>query len=234
MFIHTEFKQFAVIKRQVVQFIRMISLRVPYNRLKKFTIVREAYQLSLMSRNFTSIFGAVVLEIQTDHKLLMSFLDESKEIQQMYSPRMQRWTLILSAHEYKTCYIPGPNHCTADALSRLLHATPAGSIEAPVKLVPLMQYLDSTPLKSDVICRWTDQVPNPALVIRSTKLDWPSRIPADLKPFGLRRHELNIQDGCLFWGSRLIPLSKVCPFILNELHNGHPDVARMMAIARRT
>ena len=53
-----------------------------------------------------------------------------------------------------------------------------------------------------------------------------------LKPFFDRKLELSLQDGCLLWGSRVIIPPPGRQQILQELHNGHPGISRMKAIAR--
>ncbi|CAI2737870.1 unnamed protein product, partial [Dicrocoelium dendriticum] len=193
---------------------------------------KEALSVIFGVKRFHQYIWGNYFEIQTDHKPLISLLSESKGIEQMFSPRMQRWALILSAYKYRISYIPGLNNHTADALSRLPHATPDEILEEPVELVNLMQHLDTTPLTGDTIRQWTDRDPTLSSVVRFTKTGWPTTVPVDLKPYAQRKNELSLHDGCLFWGSRLIPPLKARPFIIKELHNAHPGVARMKALAR--
>ncbi len=52
-----------------------------------------------VKRFYMYVFGQH-FEIHTDHKPLLGLLGESKGIQQMSSPRMQRWGLTLAIHSH--------------------------------------------------------------------------------------------------------------------------------------
>ena len=43
---------------------------------------------------------------------------------------------------------------------------------------------------------------------------------------------MSIEEGCLFWGMRVIIPTKLQNRLLKELHNGHPGISRMKSIAR--
>ncbi|XP_022777921.1 uncharacterized protein K02A2.6-like [Stylophora pistillata] len=53
-----------------------------------------------------------------------------------------------------------------------------------------------------------------------------------VKNFTLRKDELTLQDGCLLWGSRVIIPPKYRTQLLEQLHEGHPGIVRMKALAR--
>jgi hypothetical protein len=53
-----------------------------------------------------------------------------------------------------------------------------------------------------------------------------------LKPFYSRRNEITLYQGCLLWGIRVIVPVKLRTQILNLLHESHPGVVRMEALAR--
>lgn len=55
----------------------------------------------------------------TDHRPLMSILSPVKGTLSMAAARMQRWALLLSAHNYTLHYRKGAHHANADGLSRL-------------------------------------------------------------------------------------------------------------------
>lgn len=44
--------------------------------------------------------------------------------------------------------------------------------------------------------------------------------------------ELSVHHGCLVWGSRVVIPARGREFLLSELHEGHPGVKRMKALAR--
>ena len=43
---------------------------------------------------------------------------------------------------------------------------------------------------------------------------------------------MSIEEGCLFWGMRVIIPTKLQNRLLKELHNEHPGISRMKSIAR--
>ena len=62
----------------------------------------------------------------------------------MASSRLQRWSLTLSAYQYKLVYLPGQANGNADGLSRLpLPVSPSHTPE-PQDYVFVMDHLEST------------------------------------------------------------------------------------------
>ena len=70
-------------------------------------------------------------------------------------------------------------------------------------------------------------------VYEYTSSGWPNHCsdPA-IKPYSNRSEYLSLEDSCLLWGRReVIPL-KLQGHLLDELHECHPGMCRMKAIAR--
>ncbi|KFD64390.1 hypothetical protein M514_09069 [Trichuris suis] len=70
----------------------------------------QKFRCFVLGRKFT---------IFTDHKPLLGLLQQGKPIKDCMSPRMTRWSLILSSYDYELRYRPGESIGAADALSRL-------------------------------------------------------------------------------------------------------------------
>ncbi len=69
-------------------------------------------------------------------------------------------------------------------------------------------------------------------ILRYTKREWPTTNVSDaLQPFWNRRTELIVEDNCLMWGVRVIVPQKLREQVLQELHQSHPGMARMKALA---
>lgn len=51
-------------------------------------------------------------------------------------------------------------------------------------------------------------------------------------PYAKRKTELSLQDGCIFWGVRVIVPPPGRAQIMEELHETHPGVSRMKSLAR--
>ena len=103
----------------------------------------------------------------------------------------------------------------------------------PAETVLLMEHLNSTPLSALRVREWTRQDPVLSQVLRLVQNGWPEHSQVkELQPFAVRSTEMSVQDGCLLWGNRVIIPPQGRQQILNELHNGHPGVARMKSLAR--
>ena len=62
---------------------------------------------------------------------------------------------------------------------------------------------------------------------------WPNTCTEEaIQPYWSRRHELTIEDGCLLWGRRVIVPMALQEHMLTELHECHPGMSKMKALAR--
>ena len=170
--------------------------------------------------------------INTDHKPLIGLFNEYKPIPQMASGRVQRWALTLAAYEYSIAYKEGRTHANADALSRLpLPEVPSRIPESGDNLF-VMQVLESTPVNAEQIKTETRRDPILARTCKIVQFGWPGECPdEDLRPYYNRRNELSLHDGCLMWGSRVVVPPTLRSLVIEELHDTHPGICRMKALA---
>ena len=69
-------------------------------------------------------------------------------------------------------------------------------------------------------------------VYECTSFGWPGSCPSPgLKPFWNYRDEISLENGCLSWGRRVIIPLKFQKRLLEELHECHPGMCRMKALA---
>ena len=63
---------------------------------------------------------------------------------------------------------------------------------------------------------------------------WPHKYEPtpEFQPFYRRSTELSCESGCILWGSRVVIPPTLRNQVLNELHQVHPDMTRMKALAR--
>ena len=61
---------------------------------------------------------------------------------------------------------------------------------------------------------------------------WHFTNDSDFKPYLRRKDELSVYDGCILWGSRVAVPPPGRVKVTQELHEGHPGVNRMKALAR--
>ncbi|KAJ8356519.1 hypothetical protein SKAU_G00193130 [Synaphobranchus kaupii] len=149
----------------------------------------------------------------------------------MVSPRVQRWAVTLRAYEYVMVYKAGKDHGNADALSRLpLQHTPITT--APEDRVLMMEEMDTTPVTAEQVKALTNKDPVLARVREHVVRGWPQQTEGDFAPYKVRGAELSVQDGCVLWGARVIIPQPARKIVLEQLHQSHPGVSRMKALAR--
>jgi len=62
---------------------------------------------------------------------------------------------------------------------------------------------------------------------------WPnSFFDPQFRPYKERQHELSVEEGCILWGMRVVVPDCLRTKVLDELHETHPGIIRIKAIAR--
>ena len=61
---------------------------------------------------------------------------------------------------------------------------------------------------------------------------WPTEVNDDLKLYKGRQHEIGMENKCLMWGVRVIIPKSLQARLLESLHETHPGIIRMKAVAR--
>ena len=95
-----------------------------------------------------------------------------------------------------------------------------------------MSQLEVLPVNADMIRQATQRDLVLSLVVEHTKQGWPPVSKKELEPFYRRKNEITLHDGCLMWGSRTIIPPKYRAQLLQQLHEGHPGIVIMKALAR--
>ena len=57
-------------------------------------------------------------------------------------------------------------------------------------------------------------------------------VDPDIERYASKQLELSVHDGCVLWGNRVIVPPKGREAVLHELHEGHPGITKMKALAR--
>ena len=177
----------------------------------------------LMGQQFT---------ICSDHKPLQHIFSETKPIPTLASARIQRWALTLSAYNYRICYKPGSENSNADVLSRLPLPDTPSSVPIPGETVFLMDILQSSPIDVSQIRNATSKDPVLSKVRILVLQGWTYTPDKELQPYQLRKEELSVHDGCVLVGSRVVIPEALKSRMLEQLHQGHPGITRMKALAR--
>ena len=172
-----------------------------------------------VARFHSYVYGRTFTLI-TDHKPLQA------------AGRIQRWALKLANYDYTLEFRPTHQHANADALSRLPLSDRPANVPVPAEMVLLTEMLENAPVTAGQIANWTRRDPVLSKVIRCIRDGWPNQVENDIKVYWQRRLELLVMDDCILWGSRVLIPKQGRSLILNELHGGHPGVAKMKAFAR--
>lgn len=193
---------------------------------------REALALVFGVKRFHSFLFGHHFELVTDHQPLLALLHEHRPTSAQASACIRRWSLLLSAYEYKIIYRKTQQHQNADALSRLPLPQTQTESKTPPELVLLMDHLDESPVTAQHIRVWTRRDPILSKVMQYVERGWPSICGKSLSTYSAKRSELSVFQGCVMWGSRVVIPPQGRPIVLQELHEGHPGMTRMKTLAR--
>lgn len=195
-------------------------------------IEREAFSIVFGLRRFHQFLYGRSFVIVTDHRPLLSLFAPDRPVPSHTAAKLQRWALLLSSYKYTLEYRRSAAHANADSMSRL----PLPSKWSPKLYNSECYFLDSedviTIITSEQIKKETRVDPVLSKVSRYISSGFPSAVDPDLIPFKSRAEELCLEQGCVLWGSRVIIPKSLQDSVLKELHETHPGMSRMKAIAR--
>ena len=193
---------------------------------------REGLALIYGVTKFHKYVYGRVFSVITDHRPLLGLLGEDRAISAMASARIQRWALTLANYQYHLCFRPGRKIANADGLSRLPVDEAPTEVPVPAEVVLSMTTLEKSPVTAAQVATWTRRDPLLAAVVRFVQQGWPDSPGEEYAVYFRRKEELSVQAGCLMWGSRVIIPTPGREAILSELHECHPGIVRMKAVAR--
>lgn len=195
-------------------------------------IDREALSIIAAVKKFHNYLYGRHFEIRTDHKPLLGLFTVDKVTPNIISPRMLRWSILLSGYDFALVYKPGRSIPNADGLSRLPRVTPEFPVPAPMEIL-LLEALDTPPLTAHEIADLTKKDPILSRVYNWAMKGWPNEnSEVEFEPFIKRQHELTTHRGCLLWGNRVVIPGKARKHILQTLHACHQGIVRTKALAR--
>ena len=172
----------------------------------------------------------------SDHKPLHFLFSEKHPVPAMASSRIQRWALTLSAYSYQIKFRPGKEQGNADCLSRLPLAEVPSDVPVPGDLILMMGTLadQESPVTFTNIKAWTVKDPLLSRVRHMILHGWhdDSSFSEKLQPFTRRKNELSVQDECILWGRRVVIPPAGVEAVIRVLHDAHPGIHRMKALAR--
>ena len=154
-----------------------------------------------------------------------------ERILSLAAARLQRWAVILAAYVYVIKYKSTHTHSNADDLSRL----PFSSSDAPssrgISILNIGQ-VQALPVTFWDVQKAARQDKTLSKVLTYVQNGWPKQVPDELKPYQGRQNEIGIECDCLMWGIRVIIPGSLQPKVLRSLHENHPGITRMKAMAQ--
>ena len=194
---------------------------------------KEALAIVAGVKKFHQYLAGRRFEINTDHKPLIYIFDQHRGISPLASGRIQRWSLILAGYDYTVRHRPGKEIPNADALSRLPLSETLLVTPIPAELIQLVEHLNSTPVTVSEIKYYTNKDPVLSRVTSLVSHGWPNDMDAEeFIPYSRRKDELSMMDGCVLWGARVVIPLNLQDQVIDELHQNHPGIVRMKALAR--
>ncbi len=137
---------------------------------------------------------------------------------------------MMQAYEYTIFYKPGKEHATADALSRC----PVPDMALETGSEDRILLMEDIPLvTAENVRPWTAKDPILARVRQVLLMGGVfQKESPEFKPYAARQTELSVQDGCILWGARVIVPLQGHKDVLQQLHQCHPGISRMKALAQ--
>ena len=183
---------------------------------------KEALALVFGVKKSHDFLYARPFTLVTDHKPLLAILGPKKGVPTLAAARMQHWVLILVAYQYQLQFRSTDEHKNTDMLSRL----PLKDFTASITCVDIL------PVTSQQIAEATRKDPVMSRVLSHTLNRWPSHnSDRDVQPYFSRRTELSVKGGVILWGLCVVVPPAFCDRLLEELHDQHPGIYRMKALA---
>ena len=195
-------------------------------------IDKEALSLYWGVRKFNTYLYGRKFTLITDHKPLLSIFNPEKQLPVMTAARLQRYAVFLSGYTYNIQYKGTKYHGNADAMSRLPLPGDSDDLDDPTDIF-YSEHFNDLPITSAVIRRETQRDHVLSQVLDMVMQGYfPKSEDPTLKPYQQRSTELNVHQGCILWGNRVVIPDSLRENVLNEIHSGHVGVVKMKSLSR--
>ena len=202
-------------------------------------IEREALAFTWACERLADYLVGLKFHIHTDHKPLVP-LFSSKNLEEL-PIRVQRFRLRMMRYNFTISHVPGKKLLIADTLSRAPCNIPAHAdtllqeeVRAFVRVV--MQSFPATDQRLEQIKTLQKEDSTCREVVQYCQTGWPkaSKITPELVPFYHVASELNVQEGILLRGARIIIPVPLRQEMLNCIHSGHQGIVKCRERARQS
>ncbi|XP_055714762.1 uncharacterized protein K02A2.6-like [Phlebotomus papatasi] len=221
------------------------SRRLTETEARYSQIEKEALGIIFAVKKFHRFLYGRQFTLMTDHKPLVSIFGSKRGIPTHTANRLQRWALILLGYHFNIQYLSTDNFGHADILSRLISGNRQQDDEIIIAQISLEEALDNhtvqdavsqLPVKFEMIKQATESSPTLQEVSGYIKGGWPASpkniTSREVQSFYKVRDALSLMQNCVFYRDRLVVPETFRSRILVQLHESHPSMARMKALAR--
>ncbi|XP_055714390.1 uncharacterized protein K02A2.6-like [Phlebotomus papatasi] len=208
-------------------------------------IEKEALGIVFAVKKFHRFVFGRQFTLLTDHKPLLSIFGSKKGIPVHTANRLQRWALTLLGYNFTIRYISTESFGHADVLSRLISSQQRQTDEVIIAEIQaeeiyddivMQEALSVLPVTFNMVKRATKSSPVLQEVIKYIKGGWPNSAKSiktrEVSQLYRIRDALSLIKDVVFYRERLLVPDQFRAKILVQLHQAHPGMARMKALAR--
>lgn len=193
---------------------------------------REALAIIFAVKKFDRYIYGNEFTIVTDHQSLCEIFNPSKNTPAVAAARLQRWSIILSMYNYKIVHRSGVKMGNVDALSRL--PLKEGSNVEEIQIVNFLNFSNILPITKENIKQRIAEDEILSKVYKFVMIGWSydKILTSEILQYHAKSKSLSTEDGCLFYGNRIIVPKSLQDNILRWIHENHLGIVRMKMVAR--
>lgn len=193
---------------------------------------REALALVTAVKTFHQLIYGRHFTLITDHKPLINIFSKNKQIPDMISPKLKRYSMALAAYDYDLIYREGKQQNNVDMLSRMPLEEMVIEEDVDCQNIFMIEGVSRNPVDFEEIVKKTLNDSELQQIKRWVKTGWPVKIDDELRSYWNIRNEISIHKEALIWGDRIIVPRELRCDILKYLHGNHPGIVATKQFAR--
>ena len=195
-------------------------------------IQKEALAIVDAIRRFHKYLYGFKFTLITDHQPLRSIFGESKGLPKHTINRLQHYAIFLQSYDYEIQYKKGTAIQDADCLSRLPISEEKVDYEVPELEIKGLE-VEFKLINLEDVAKFTEIDEDLKVIKGYIENGFPVRMSENLKPYQLKRCELQIVNDCIFWNFRIVIPKGLKNKVLELLHDQHVGSTRMRLLARK-